>query len=430
MKHPALKAMRTMLLVPARQPRLITPFLTAIVMAAILTFAVAGAQAQTFTTIYNFSGGADGSSPWDGLALDQAGHLFGMTTYGGTGENGWGVVFEMQRTNGNWKESVIHNFDNSDGCCPFFNTPVFDGKGNLYGATSSNGPGYGAAFRLTPHSDGKWTEKILHIFGGGSDGISPSSGVVFDSQGNLYGVTSAGGGKGCAEFAGCGTVYELSPVADGSWKERVLHRFTGGNDGGGPNAVAIDKEGRVYGTGNTGGTGNGAGVAFQFVHSAQGWKFKVIHNFGSSGAYPLGPLALDALGNIYGTESVGGTFGAGEVFELIRPRTITGVWKEKTLYSFTGGSDGGNPTSGVSFDKSGNLYGTTSGGDVGGGGSVFKLKHSQGAWTFVLLHDFTGGNDGDSPYAGVVFDSTGTLYGTTTNVQSGAYWGTVYEITF
>jgi hypothetical protein len=429
MKHKGLNAPSTMLLlVRGRQPKPITPFLAAIVMTAILTLPVVGAQAQVFTTLYSFTGGSDGAYPWNGLALDKAGHLYGMTTNGGI-INGFGVVFELQSSQTRWHETVLHSFDGSDGCCPYFNNLVFDGKGNLYGTTSSDGNGYGTAFQLTPNQDGSWTENILHNFAGGGDGITPSSGVTFDAQGNLYGVTSGGGGKGCAEFAGCGVVYELSPASNGSWTETILHRFTGGADGSGPNAVLVDKQGRVYGTAVNGGKVLGSGVAFELAPSGTGWKFQVIYNFTVSSAYPLGPLAIDGQGNLYGTESVGGIFNAGAVFELTRPRTATGLWTHNTLYSFNGSTDGYNPTSGVTFDTVGNLYGTTSGGGISGSlGSVFELKSSQGVWAFFLLHGFTGGSDGDSPYAGVVSDSVGQLYGTTTNVQGGG-WGTVYEVT-
>lgn len=427
MKYTSLTAMR-MLPVRAKQP--IVSLLAAVFAAAVLALLVPAVQAQTLTTLYNFTGGNDGASPWNGLTLDKAGNLYGMTTNGGI-YNGFGVVFEMKLTNGNWKETVIHYFNGGgDGCCPFFNTLVFDQKGNLYGTTNDDGPGYGTVFQLTPHSNGRWSEKILYNFGAGSDGFDPVGGVVFDSQGNLYGVTSGGGGLGCAEFSGCGTIYELSPTPNGFWKETVLHRFTGGLDGSGPNALVIDTQGHIYGTAVNGGSGTGAGVAFQLARSGPDWQFQVIYDFDTNSAYPLGPLTLDPQGNLYGTVSAGGLFGYGAVFELIRPPAITGVWKATTLYSFMGGGDGFDPASGVTFDQAGNLYGTTAGGGSAGNlGSVFELKPTQGGWLFVLLHDFQGDTDGDSPYAGVIFGSAGQIYGTTTNVQSGAYWGTVYEIT-
>jgi hypothetical protein len=401
-------------------------FLPAILMAAILTLPLAGAQAQTFTTLYTFTGGTDGASPWNGLALDPAGNLFGMTVNGGI-INGFGVVFELQPSPAGWNETVPHSFDGSDGCCPFFNTPVFDAKGNLYGTTSSDGNGYGTVFQLTPNQGGSWTETILHNFAGGSDGITPASGVVFDAEGNLYGVTSGGGGKGCSEFAGCGVVYELSLGSGGSWKETILHQFTGGPDGSGPNAVLVDNQGRIFGTAVNGGRKQ-SGVAFELTRSGQAWNFQVIYDFAPNGAYPLGPMAIDGQGNLYGTESAGGIFFAGAVFKLA-PSGTGSAWTHRTLYNFSGGSDGINPTSGVTFGTAArNLYGTTSGGGSGSLGSVFELKRVEGAWEFVLLHDFADNGDGDSPYAGVVFDKEGRLYGTTTDVQSGT-WGTVYRIT-
>jgi hypothetical protein len=167
-------------------------------------------------------------------------------------------------------------------------------------------------------------------------------------------------------------------------------------------------------------SGKGAGKANQEPAA----KFKVIYKFqgGADGSQPMSDLTLDSAGNLYGTTSSGGdgnecVGGCGTVFELVR--TGTG-WEEKVLYRFTGGTDGAGPVGGVIFDSSGNLYGMAGGGSERGG-TVFKLTPtSHGEWKIRTLYNlpFEGG---PSPKAGVTFDSHGNLYGTT--------FSTVFELT-
>ena len=146
----------------------------------------------------------------------------------------------------------------TDGKQPFADL-TFDGAGNLYGTTAYGGsfgvncgsPGCGVVFKLTPNKDGNWTESVLYSFTGGADGKSPSAGLVFDVAGNLYGTTLRGGNCG---GDGCGVVFKLVPKSDGSWTESVLHSFTGGKDGFGPQADLIfDAAGNLYGTTADGG---------------------------------------------------------------------------------------------------------------------------------------------------------------------------------
>src|SRR5579863_1951918 len=148
---------------------------------------------------------------------------------------------------------------------------------------------------------------------------------------------------------------------------------------------------------------------------------------GSDGGDPLSNLVMDAAGNLYGTTFVGGAYGAGEVFEL--SPSGGGDWSEKVIYSFTGGLDGANPYySGVIFDASGNLYGTTVEGGASNLGTVFELSPTGGNWSEKVLYSFAGGIDGASPYAGLIFGAAGSLYGTT--YAGGAYDdGTVFQLT-
>jgi uncharacterized repeat protein (TIGR03803 family) len=213
----------------------------------------------------------------------------------------------------------------------------------------------------------------------------------------------------------------------------VLHTFAGGSDGYNPaSGLVMDAKRNLYGTTADGGSGN-AGTIFKLSPGANGWKETVIYSFsGADGAEPLAGLILDATGNLYGTTASGGnlhycrTAGCGEVFRL--SRGSTGVWELTALYKFTGNSDGGEPYAGVIFDGAGNLYGTTvaSGSypcsvEFNGCGVIFELTPTvKGPWTETVLHSFTGGSDGENPAASLLMDAAGNLYGTDVNGGSGA----------
>jgi uncharacterized repeat protein (TIGR03803 family) len=265
--------------------------------------------------------------------------------------------------------------------------------------------------------------KTLHKFTGGADGGTPSAGLVSDSAGNLYGTTTNGG-------AGFGVVFKLAPSLDGSWTESVLHSFTsGGKDGELPFAGLILDQGNLYGT--TGGGGdNNTGVVFQLMQNLDGsWTENVLYAFTGSpdGEVPTAPLIFDSSGNLYGTTSKGGVYGSGTVFKLT-PHS-GGAWTENVLYDFTGGDLGGTPNAGVIFDAKGNLYGTTQFAGANNVGVVFKLKpSSRGIWAISVLHSFTGGKDGGLPLGTLVMDPAGNLYGTTE--RGGLYeYGTVFKLT-
>jgi uncharacterized repeat protein (TIGR03803 family) len=270
-------------------------------------------------------------------------------------------------------------------------------------------------------------EKVLLRFNG-KNGSSPTSGLVFDSAGNLYGTTASGGTSGSAcNGIGCGTVFELTPGQDGGWTQKVLHNFAGA-DGKFPNAgLILDNKGNLYGTTSFGGTqtgcgGRGCGNVFELVRGANGkWTERVLHSFaGKDGARPYASLLFDRAGNLYGTASGGGSYGDGCVFELMP--NANGKWTEKVLHSFqSNGTDGGKPLAGLIFDMAGNLYGTTFGGghlfngcSSYGCGTIFELfPADNGIWTETILFSFDGPNGtGANPSAGVIFDTAGNLYGT------------------
>ena len=251
--------------------------------------------------------------------------------------------------------------------------------------------------------------KILYPFRGGIDGVQPLSGVISDSQGNLYGTTAEGGGSGCSG-QGCGTVFRLAP--DGT--ETVLYAFQGGSAGGFPVASLVrDKGGNLYGvTVNGGGPSCARGCGTVFRLAPDG-TLTVLHNFsgGSDGAYPGASLLLGKRGNLYGTTLEGGAHGRGTVFRITPDRA------ESVIYAFcaqTNCADGENPQSALIADKEGNLYGTTTGGGNPGGGTVFRIAPDG---TETVLYNFCSVQpdcqDGYEPYAGVTMDEAGNLYGTT-----------------
>jgi uncharacterized repeat protein (TIGR03803 family) len=346
---------------------------------ALLVFGalLGAAWAQTGSVLYSFCAQekcSDGEYPFAGLVFDQKGNLYGTTAWGGT--------------------------SNPEGCYDYY----------VYGC--------GAVFKLTPGGN----ETVLYSFCGKAnctDGANPYAGLVFDQKGNLYGTTLFGGAHGS------GVVFKLSPEG----KETVLHSFCAYpncTDGGYPHAgLIIDTNGNLYGTAGGGGA-NGQGVVFKLTPKG---KETVLYSFCAKsncndGANPDAGLVQDQIGNLYGTTFNGGAYdqcsygpGCGVIFKL------SPEGKETVLHSFcaqTNCVDGANPSAGLVFDQKGELYGTTSQGGVSNGcpgytgcGVVFELT-TKGKET--VLYSFCARDnclDGAGPYAGVVLDPKGNLYGTT-----------------
>ena len=260
------------------------------------------------------------------------------------------------------------------------------------------------------------SEKVLYNFCSANhctDGSGPLSGLTFDKDGNLYGTTFTGGaGQSCE--GGCGTVFELIP-SNGKWTEKVLHSFYPNGGGNYPTASPIlDSAGNLYGTTPFSGT-SGAGVVFELIRDNGKWTEKVLATPGDSGA----PLIFDPSGNLYGTLD-----SPAAAFELIPDN---GKWTEKVLYSFTGKHDGYVLNAPMIFDSAGDLYGTTASGGAYGVGTVYELTPGNGKWTEKVLHAFNG-KDGAGPWASLVMDKAGHLYGTT--AQGGTHMdGVVFEVT-
>jgi uncharacterized repeat protein (TIGR03803 family) len=317
------------------------------------------------SVLYSFAGPlvGDGGNPEGKLIMDSAGNLYGTTSLGGA--NNFGTVFKVSPTGA---ETVLYSFAGglaSDGAYPQKDL-VMDSAGNLYGTTSQGGAGGdGIVFKISAAG----TETILHSFAGSpTDGRAPMAGLMIDSAGNLYGTTDAGG-VGAYDF---GTIFTVS--TDGA--ESILHTFTG-IDGGNPRGnLIMDSAGNIYGTTASGGTATLLTSGEVYMISPSG-TLSVLHHFiggitpeYTDGGYPHAGLVIDRDGNLYGTTSSGGTGanGEGTVFK------VTAAGMETLLHSFAGGTTDGNaPYGGLLLDSAGNLFGTTGVGGANDTGVVFKI---------------------------------------------------------
>jgi uncharacterized repeat protein (TIGR03803 family) len=378
---------------------------------AALALLVPGAQAKPVQVLYDFSDLSDGAYPEAGVIMDRAGNLYGTTLEGGAGVcagGGCGTVFRLAPDG---SKTVLYSFTGgNDGSGP--RGIVMDRAGNLYGVTTAGGgtgcydnAGCGTVFEVAANG----TETVVHAFKGGSDGENPSGGLIMDWKGNLYGATGD-------------TVFRVAP--DG--KEKPLHSFSG-SDGFEIGAVTLvrDKAGNFYGTTQDGGAYR-YGTVFRL---SPGGTETVLYSFtgGSDGGDPYAGVILDVAGNLYGTTPYDGDTscdygdGCGTVFKLAPDGT------ETTLYTFTDTGVNANPMAGLTMDGAGNLYGTTYGFTDGG---VFKLAPDG---TEKLLYTFTGGDDGSQPLGGLMMDGKGRLYGTTTSggggsCNNGFGCGAVFEL--
>jgi uncharacterized repeat protein (TIGR03803 family) len=370
------------------------------------------AQAQTFTVLHSFTGGGDGSSPVSGLTMDHGGNLYGTTTFGGLGP---GTVFEIAERNSNWILSTLHDFlAGNDGCDPMHANLAIASDGTLYGTAPlcggnmpCTGTGCGIVFRLRPSPDVSATLIAPwneNILYHFRDVIEP------DASGKLA-FDPTGNIFGTTRVGGIpgrGYVYELSPSGSG-YVETTLYTF---QDMSQPSGVILDNSGNMYGV-TRGGRNSDRGDVFELSWSGSQWVATSLYAFRNQedGEFPVGDLITDAQGNLYGTTSAGGTGGGGTVFEMSPDGH--GGWIYITLADLAGfGDDSGGPQDALTMDSAGNLYGTAVLNGAFHKGNVFKLTNNGGSWTYTTLHDFTGGSDGALPFSNAVVDAQGNLYGT------------------
>jgi uncharacterized repeat protein (TIGR03803 family) len=310
------------------------------------------------TVLYDFTGTTDPtSSP---VTLDGAGNLYG--TEGGQ----YGNVFELSPSGSGWTHKVLYSFflGGTDGAGPVGGV-IMDHAGNIYGTTYVDNARIGTVFELSP-SGGTWTKREIYV-----DKIKSIAGLTMDSEGNIFFTDSA-------------AVFELSPNNSGGWNANVIHTFTRDPPGGlnAQGTLVLDQAGNVYGTTTNGGVG--PGTVFELSPGADGWTENVLYSFKgigkSDGANPHAGIVFDEAGNIYGTTLFGGKDNVGIVFELVAPTSPGGGYSERILWNFDGAS-GANPFSSLVVDKAGHLYGTASYGGTGcspgGCGVVYEVTPAE-----------------------------------------------------
>lgn len=414
-----------------RLAQLLTPWHLAVLASVSFVFVTATfVHAQTLTVLHTFRGGADGGDPTAGLTMDRAGNLYGTTS--GNVLSYTSSAFQVKNVAGNWQFSPLYTFypdQLAEGNGPQSKL-VIGPDGALYGAAEYGGNagcfdrGCGTVFKLQPRAHScptsacHWNITVLSYFSEDS-GAFPDQ-IVFGPDGSIYGTTIIGGNVGDNCPTGCGTVFQLTN-SGGTWSKKVLYEFNG-SDGNDPKGgVILDSAGNLYGTTYSGGTNN-KGVLYKLSPAAQGfWTQTILHVFdGSNGSNdPIGPLTMDASGNLYGA-CEGGSIGIGSVFELSSP----GTWNYQTLYTFLGNKE---PQGGLLLDSSGSIYGVLA--TAQDNGSLYKLSLTGGSWTYTDLHGFEP-NECQGPNGGLVMDAQGNLFGTCFGGGApSVVEGTVWEFT-
>lgn len=392
----------------------------------ILIMLQATASASTERALWSFGGTGDGRGPTGNLIMDAAGNFYGVTILGGA--YNMGTVFELSPNgNGGWTETVLYSFgsQNGDGLQPTSGL-VMDGNGNLYGTTEFGGANQtGTVFELSPASGSGWSETVIYTFGphGKGDGYYPASDLALDAQGNLFGTTFGGGA------IGEGAVYELS-ASSARWTETLLHSFpSSAKDGFNPETGILLGEIQTHLYGSTS-TGVEDGTMYRLWFINDDWVEKTIHDFDFSdggGSQTGGDLVMDGSLNIYGASNNAGANGTGSVWEMAYHPTRMRSFS--LLYSFgvDGSGDGTHPQSGVIVGTNGTVYGTTGFGGTNNDGIVFALTKSQNTWQETILYSFTGGSDGSAPVGQLIQDKQGNLYGV--GLEGGTHGGgVVFEV--
>ena len=398
--------------------------LTCSLISVLVSSAMAGstaASAQTMTTLTSLT---DGQFPWGSLVVDANGNLFGTTELGGA--SGYGTVFEIANSGGVYASTptTLVSFDNTYGAFPLAGL-IVDANGNLFGTAQSGGAyGYGTVFEIVKTSSGYASTPTTLVNFDNTNGAVPEAGLIADANGNLFATTAVGG-----EYGG-GTVFEIVKTSSGYASTPTTLVSFNGSDGEVPQAGLIaDANGNLFGTTDVGGA-YGSGTVFEIAKTSNGYANTptTLVNFdNTNGAVPEGGLIADANGNLFGTTAVGGAYGDGTVFEIVK--TSSGYASTPTTLVNFDNTNGAIPEAGLIADAKGALFGTTAVGGAYGVGTVFEIANSGGVYasTPTTLFSFNG-SDGSYPSTGLIGDANGNLFGTTS--QGGSdNTGTVFEIT-
>jgi uncharacterized repeat protein (TIGR03803 family) len=385
-------------------------------------------RAANLTPLVYFNG-TNGAYPFAGLIADANGNLFGTTNQGGA--NGYGTVFEIAKTATGYASTptTLVSFSLATGANPVAGL-IADADGNLFGTTEESGAYAGTVFEIAKTAAGYASTPTTLVSFYGGNGSYPRAGLIADANGNLFGTTSDGGAYSA------GTVFEIAKTATGYASTPTTLVSFNGTDGGLPLAGLIaDANGNLFGTTAAGGA-DGGGTVFEIAKTASGYAntpTTLVSFNGTNGAYPAAGLIADADGNLFGTteEGGGGANNVGTVFEIAK--TAAGYASTPTTLVSFNGTDGANPVAGLIADANGNLFGTTYAGGANDYGTVFEIAKTAAGYasTPTTLVSFNG-TDGATPFAGLIADTNGNLFGTTYTTYQGdgfGYPGTVFEIT-
>jgi uncharacterized repeat protein (TIGR03803 family) len=398
------------------------------------------------TVIHNFN-----PIPFGGPIIDASTGVF----YGVAGE----TIYQLSpptAAHPKWTYNAIY-IDPGSTTSINLSGAIYASNGVVYAGGFANSiPNTAKIFSLTPpvSGTGEWTLTVLHTFSSATEGGNLQGPLTMDANGALYGTASNGGGTGCVNNAGCGTVFKLTPPAiqGQAWTASILYKFSGGAGGYRPaDGVILDKDGNLYGSALFD-YPSGKSLIFRLTPAADGvkWTETVLYRFyPTSNCYSSGPLAIDANGALYGAFSTYASFGGGATcrdtaneyaFQLAPSKSNPNVWVRSYMHSFTSAdkTDGYGLNAPLTIDASGNVYGATQNGGTADTGTVFALRPRAkvaGKWSYQALFGFattTGGHyvnsTGATPFGGLLFDTAGALYGTTEAGGSGGH-GVLFKLT-
>lgn len=360
-------------------------------------------------------GGDAGSFPTNGMTAWQ-GSFYGTTDYGAEHDNG--TVYQLSEANGVFTFKIVYVFQGDAYEGNGGAEVTFDRAGNLYTPTAG-GRIYrdGTITMLTPQ-EGLWKRNILYTFTGKEDGSVPVSKPIFDPRGNLYGATIHGGKYGT------GVIFQLTPVGD-HWVETVIHDFNPETDGWIPEDFVLDDDGSLLGFTCYGGP-SGGGTIYRLKKDGDSWTFNVLYDFTAphDSSRLVGRPIRDGLGNIYGMAVRGGTYDKGTLFKFnlaSREETILHQFQG-------GQEDGADPYGNLLLDRDGNIWGATRYGGLGNGnsgfGTIFQYIPSSDTYNLVFKAVSEVGN---FPNGGLVQDAQGNLYGTAA-YGGNVNWGTIFQL--